>query len=65
MTRYEKIMNEMTIEQLAKLLITEKTIKDWDDDEYQLYYVSYEDASGYWDEEDAVEAEIEWLKEKV
>jgi hypothetical protein len=58
MTRYEKIMQEMTVETMAEI----RTDFDSYEDEYRDWcYVSINDAGRFNDHEDAIKAEIEWL----
>ena len=64
MTNYEKIIQNMTVEDLAKMLITERTIFDWND-EFELYFTLDDDQCGFCSEEDAIEAQIKWLKQEV
>lgn len=60
MTNYEKIMAEMTIEQMAEILTTGTEHTDlWE----TLPILMFEnDAGSFYDYEDAIAAEIEWLR---
>jgi len=59
MTRYERIMQEMTVEQLAELLTEATESKDtW----YDMTVISYHNEAGdFYMYDEAIRAEIEYL----
>lgn len=64
MTNYDRIMANMTIEQMAELFVRDETSQDYPDD---IPYDSYttEHTPGYYCfRDDAIRAEIEWLKKE-
>lgn len=62
MTNYDRIMRDMTIEQMAELLTEMVPIRHgWPSD---TEYGYENDAGRTWDRETAIRAEIEWLKKE-
>ena len=64
MTNFDRIMANMTIEQMAELFVRDETSQDYPDD---IPYDSYttEHTPGYYCfRDDAIKAEIEWLKKE-
>jgi len=64
MTNYDRIMRDMTVEQMAELFVRDETSQDYPDD---IPYDSYttEHTPGYYCfRDDAIKAEIEWLKKE-
>lgn len=61
MTNYEKIMAEMTIEEMAELRTYTREYERYG----ELEHWSQNDAGTYQFYDDAIAAEIEWLKEEA
>ena len=58
MTNYDRIMRDMTIEQMAELRIDEH-------DNPTAYFACSQGGAIFWNYDDAVKAEIEWLKSEA
>lgn len=61
MTRYEKIMKEMTVEKMAETRVTWDYRQELGDIYVESIYFVDGHELPYHDYEDAIQAEIEWL----
>jgi hypothetical protein len=61
MTRYERIMHEMTIEKMAELSVTGESQQNYPDDIPMEVYFTEHCSGRFIYYEDAIQAEIAWL----